>query len=249
MNAIIISAGSSTRLGHYTKKLPKGLLKIKGKTLLERQITILRKYDIKNITIITGPHSEKFNLHNVAYIRDNEYTKHDVLGSFMVASQLLNNDVIVSYADIIFDENVLKTILYAKCDLGIAVDLNWKKAYDERTQHPIEQADNVLINNGRIIQIKKNITIVKKNESLGEFIGIMKLTKKGGCILVEKYNKLEKTHEGKFHEAPSLQKAYLTDMLQELIDSKINVVPIIISGKWYEIDTPQDLKKVRDIFD
>ena len=40
---------------------------------------------------------------------------------------------------------------------------------------------------------------------------------------------------------PSLKKAVLTDMLQELIDSKIIILPIIISGKWYEIDTPQDL--------
>jgi choline kinase len=44
---------------------------------------------------------------------------------------------------------------------------------------------------------------------------------------------------------PSLKKAVLTDMLQELIDSKIIILPIIISGKWYEIDTPQDLEMVK----
>jgi len=248
MKAIIISAGSATRLGYHTKKLPKGLLKINGKTILERQIINFRKHDIKNITIITGPHSEKYNLNDITYIHDDDYSKHDVLGSFMVARHLLNDDVIVSYADILYDENILKTILDCKCELGIAVDLNWKEAYERRTQHPIEQADNVLINNGKIILIKKNITSINKNKFLGEFIGIMKLTKKGCSILVEKYNKLEKTHIGKFHEAPSLQKAYLTDMLQELIDSKINVVPIITSGKWYEIDTIQDLKKIRKLF-
>ena len=31
-------------------------------------------------------------------------------------------------------------------------------------------------------------------------------------------------------------------MIQELIDSEIKVEPILISGKWYEIDTPQDLE-------
>jgi NDP-sugar pyrophosphorylase family protein len=44
---------------------------------------------------------------------------------------------------------------------------------------------------------------------------------------------------------PSLEKAVLTDMFQELIDSRIIVSPIIISGKWYEIDTPQDLEMVK----
>ena len=47
---------------------------------------------------------------------------------------------------------------------------------------------------------------------------------------------------------PSLQKAVLTGMLQELIDSKIIISPIIISGKWYEIDTPQDLEIARKKF-
>ena len=73
----------------------------------------------------------------------------------------------------------------------------------------------------------------------------MKLSKKGAKIFVEKFNNLIKFHEGKFHNAPSIKKAYLTDMLQELIDSGILVEPIIINGKWYEIDTPQDLQIAR----
>ena len=64
-------------------------------------------------------------------------------------------------------------------------------------------------------------------------------------IFVKMFEKLEKTHKGKFHEMSSLKKAVLTDMFQELIDSRIIVSPIIISGKWYEIDTPQDLEMVK----
>ena len=47
---------------------------------------------------------------------------------------------------------------------------------------------------------------------------------------------------------PSLKKAVLTDMLQELIDSKIIISPIIISGKWSEIDTLQDLEIAKKKF-
>jgi NDP-sugar pyrophosphorylase family protein len=73
----------------------------------------------------------------------------------------------------------------------------------------------------------------------------MKLSKSGAKIFIEKFNYLIKSHEGKFHNAQSIKKAYLTDMLQELIDSGILVEPIIINGKWYEIDTPQDLQIAR----
>jgi NDP-sugar pyrophosphorylase family protein len=76
----------------------------------------------------------------------------------------------------------------------------------------------------------------------------MKLSKKGSKIFLGKYSELEISHQGKFHNAPSLERAYLTDMLQELIDSGIRISPIYISGKWCEIDTPQDLKKARKLF-
>ena len=73
----------------------------------------------------------------------------------------------------------------------------------------------------------------------------MKLSKKGANIFVEKFNHLIESHKGKFHAAPSIKKAYLTDMIQELIDSGFLVEPIIINGKWHEIDTPEDLQTVR----
>ena len=94
-------------------------------------------------------------------------------------------------------------------------------------------------------RIKKNILNQGKT---GEFLGLMKLSAKGSDIFVKKFLDLEKSHVGPFHDAPSLQKAYLTDMIQELIDSKIDVKPIIVSGKWCEIDTRQDLERACKMF-
>ena len=54
MKAIIISAGSAGRLGELVKDKPKGLLDINGKTLIDRQISLLRKNGIDNVIIITG---------------------------------------------------------------------------------------------------------------------------------------------------------------------------------------------------
>ena len=117
-----------------------------------------------------------------------------------------------------------------------------------RTAHPKEQADNVLIQDDKIIKIKKNILKYEKFQLRGEFIGLMKLSEKGTKIFVKKYNQMLEFHKGKFQDAPSLNKAYLTDLIQELIDSEIEVLPIFIDGKWSEIDTPQDLEKARNYF-
>ena len=37
-------------------------------------------------------------------------------------------------------------------------------------------------------------------------------------------------------------------MIQELVDSKEDIEPVLITGKWCEIDTIQDLKKAEEIF-
>jgi len=248
MKVIIIGAGSATRLGNHAKELPKGLLDINGKSILERQITLFRKFGLNNITIITGPHEEKFNFENVTYIKDEQFDEHDVLGSFMAARAILTDDVIISYSDILFDESILEKMLDFNGDIGIVIDLQWEKAYVGRTEHPKEEADKVLIEKNEILKIKKNIVSYNKEQVLGEFVGLMKLSKTGCTTFVEKYNQLEKTHDGQFQEAPSFKKAYLTDMLQELIDNDINIKPIIIDGKWCEIDTPQDLERARREF-
>ncbi len=122
--------------------------------------------------------------------------------------------------------------------------MNWEKSYKIRTDHPKLEAENVELENGKIIKIKKYI----KNDHVGEFLGIIKLSPIGSEIFVKKYEELIKTHEGKFHQAPSILKAYLKDMLQELIDSKIPIDPVFISGKWCEIDTMQDLKNAEKMF-
>ena len=245
MRVIIIAAGSSTRLAKETLSISKGLLKINDKSIIQIQLDLFKKNQLSNITIITGPNKEKFNFQNVNYVQDNEFQNHDVLGSLMVCKSIMDDEILTTYSDIIFNKKILGSMLDFKGDIGIAVDLNWEKNYVNRTQHPKSEADNVLMENNKILKIQKNIKDSKPTQNIGEFIGLMKLSKKGAKIFVEKFNHLIKSHKGKFHDSPSLKNAYLTDMLQELIDSGFLVEPIIISGKWCEIDTPQDLQLAR----
>lgn len=247
MNAIIIAAGSGKRISKNVKNVPKSMVLVNGKPIIEYQISVLKQVGIDDIIVITGPHSEKFSLENVRYINDQNHSDHDILGSLMEAKNFLKNEALVLYSDIIFEKNIVQQMLKSKGDISIAVDMNWEKMYEGRTEHPVSEAENVQLTKMKIIsKIKKNIK--NKNNDVGEFLGIMKMTKKGGNQFVYEYEKLVKNHKGNFHEAASISKAYVTDMIQELVNLKINVEPILISGKWCEIDTMQDLKNAERIF-
>ena len=101
-------------------------------------------------------------------------------------------------------------------------------------------------NSRNILEIRKNIQ--NSNLEIGEFLGIVKLSNNGCKLLLKKYDEIRNDDNGRFHDAESSTKAYLTDMIQELIDSKIEVKPIFISGKWCEIDTIEDLKRAENMF-
>ena len=122
------------------------------------KIDLFKNKNFNGIIIITGPNSDKFDFDDVIYINDINHMKHDVLGSLMVAKSYMNDEIITTYSDIVFDEKILNSIIEFTGDFGIAVDLNWKKKYVNRDQHPKSEADNVVIDNENILKIRKNIT-------------------------------------------------------------------------------------------
>jgi len=247
MKCIIIAAGTGSRLGEKGSKLPKSLLQINAQTILSRQISILKKTGIDEIVVITGPYAEKFPSIDITYVNDRDYNEHDILGSLLVAKDHIQGDLVITYSDILFDELVLEQIIQQKCDIGIAIDMDWKQAYEGRTLHPLSEAENVLLDDNKtILKIQKNIKASEKG--VGEFLGLVKLSSNGAKIISDKFEYLLTNHKGKFHDAISLKKAYITDFIQELINSKIIVTPIFISGKWCEIDTNQDLERAQKMF-
>jgi len=245
MKVIFIAAGYGSRL---KQDIPKPLVEVNGLSILQRQILLFQKYGIDDIIIIVGPEKEKFNLKNVRYIHDVDFDKHEQLGSLMAAKSEINNDVIILFADILFDEQILDQILKSTSDISIALDLDWEKSYLERIDNPASDADKILIKNDKIIKISKNIDSYKIGEDTGEFLGLLKLSKHGSKFFVELYDKLIETHSGKFHESTSIDNSKLLDFLQEILQSNFKLTPIITKGKWCEIDTPLDLERAKKMF-
>ena len=249
MKAIIVAAGVGSRLGDLTKELPKPLIDVNGKSILERQILSFKKFGIDKIVIIRGPHREKFSFKNVTYVDDDDYENHNLLGSLMVAENELNEDVIISYGDIIIDETILEQILAFSGNAGLAIDYNWKKNHSGKSKELLGKISVVTIKNNSISNIGYYENIDENPDSiLGEFIGIMKLSPLSANYFITKYNELKTNHDGKFHDSPSINFGIITDMINELIHNKIQFLPIKISGVWCEIDTQQDLDNAKKLF-
>ncbi len=242
IKAIIIAAGMSSRLMELTDDKPKSMLEINGKTILQRQMEIFHQCGITDITIIRGYKKEKINYTGVKYVYNMNYRRNNILESLMYAEGEMDNEFICTYSDILFDKSVVKKLLKSKVDFSAIVDRDWIKNYKNRFQHPIEEAENVVVKKGKVTKIGKT---VNANEAYGEFIGMVKFSKKGAEILKKEHSRVKKQlgPNSPFHEALSLEKAYLTDMFQELVERGYKVAPVDIKGGWMELDTKEDFKK------
>lgn len=263
VSKVIINAGGrGIRLSPLTDSKPKCLLNISGKTILQRQIEIFRACDITDISIIRGHKKEKINLpqpvctrlllpaqaggqaDRIKYYDDKECT--GMLTGLFNAEKEMKGEFIIVYSDILFDKGVVEKLIKSSQDISIVVDTDWQDYYQGRTEHPVEEAENVIIRDDKIIKIGKHLT---EKESDGEFIGMIKFSGQGGNIFKSEYYKAKTKYWDKpFQKAEIFQKAYWTDMLQELIDNGIDIYSVEIKQKWWEIDTVQDLKKVRRVF-
>ncbi|UCG93695.1 MAG: phosphocholine cytidylyltransferase family protein [Candidatus Aerophobus sp.] len=247
MKAIIVAAGPSSRLMPITNEKPKCLLEVGSQTILERILEALRKNGIENIAVVRGYHSNLINYPNVTYYHNPNFRKNNILRSLFYAEDEMNDDFIFSYSDIIYSKEIVEKLIHSDADIALIVDINWTQRYKGRDQHPISEAELAKVENGRVVKIGKEV--VKPEEAHGEFIGLAKFTRPGVEVLRATYHRVtEECPNASFHHATSLEKAYMTDMLQELVDNGAVVKNIDIESGWMEIDTPQDLERARRLF-
>ena len=248
VKALIIAAGTGSRLKSYTEELPKCMLKFGDKTLLEHQLEMYGDCGINNVALIRGFQKEKIDYPNIRYYENSDYENNNILNSIFYAEEELGGHVIVAYSDILFESNVVERLLQSEHDISIVVDIDWRAYYVDRAEHPIEEAENVVFDaNNNVIEIGKILT--DKHDVHGEFIGMMKLSPKGAEVFKRHFHRAKSLFQGKpFQRAKVFEKAYLTDMIQEMADLGVPVHCVIIERGWKEIDTVEDYEKALEAF-
>ena len=240
---LIVAAGLGSRLKGHTEHNPKCMLDFGGKTLLQRQLLSYKDNGIEDISLIRGYKKNKIDYKGIKYFDNNEYKNNNILNSIFYGEDIINGNIIISYSDILFEPFVVKRAMESDHDISVIVDVEWRDYYIGRKEHPLSEAENVIFNsNNEVVKIGKIAS--DKEEVHGEFIGMIKLNHRGCEILKQNFHRVKKLYWNKpFQRAKTFQKAYLTDMIQELVDIGIKIHCVIIERGWKEIDTVEDYQK------
>ena len=85
MKAIILAAGPGSRLRPLTNSLPKCMLPIKGKPILQNILDLFRANGVADITVVTGHQGDKITDPNISRVVNRDYLNNNILHSMMCA--------------------------------------------------------------------------------------------------------------------------------------------------------------------
>ena len=247
MKAVIIAAGKGTRMRGFTRELPKCLaIVLNGKSLLETQLEVLRFCGISDISVVRGYKAEKINYPGIRYYFNDRYEGNNILESLFYAEREMDGSVIISYGDIWYGADIVEKLAQATGDITLAVDVQWRDTYLGRKEHPVEEAELVRWNENQEVTDIGKIGL-EAGRIDGEFIGMMKLSPTGCKIFKECFHRARDLFARKpFQRSPLFEKAYLTDLLQEMADQDISIHCAVVGNEWREIDTLEDLDRVSE---
>ena len=239
MRVIILAAGQGTRLKPLTDDRPKCMVKLNNKPLIEYQLDLFEKNGVEDINVITGYLEEMIEYNVIRKFFNPNFNNTNMVYTLFSASILFDGeeDILISYGDIIFNETVYEKITKSTDEINVVIDKNWKDYWSARMNNPLNDAETLKINNeGKIIEIGKKPNSF--NDIEGQYIGLIKIRKDVVKNFLSLYKSLD---QSLLYDGKDFDNMYMTSFLQMLADNKNDLSPVYIYNGWLEVDEPTDL--------
>ena len=235
MKIIFLAAGRGKRI--FKKiKINKCLISINKKTIIENLIENIPKPIRKNIFIVTGFNKNKIinktNKYKINFLHNKNYKNTEMVETLRVALMKINDDILISYTDIIYDKFLINLFLKKKYkNITLPIKTNWRKVWDIRGKKAEQDAETLIFKKDKLLEIGGKIQNI--NTIKAQFMGLLFIPKKKRLDLLN------------FLSNPKYKKIQTTKLLNDLIKKKMKINVIKTKNIWYEFDDYQDLKNFK----
>ncbi|RAX51936.1 sugar nucleotidyltransferase [Helicobacter sp. 16-1353] len=247
MKALILAAGRGTRLAPLTDSIPKCMVLYNNKPIIDYELEVLKNNGISSIAVVGGYLNDvlkKYVNTKIEYffINDNFHNTNMVSTMFCAKDFMKlcieqKEDLIISYADIIYNDIVVEKLKNYNGEFGVIIDKDWHKLWSNRFENPLIDAETLKLKDNKIIEIGKKPTHI--DEIQGQYIGLFKISYSFLETMIAFYDSLDKNA---VYDGKDFDNMYMTSFIQKLIDRFNNIEPVFINRGWVEIDSPKDLE-------
>lgn len=240
MKSIILAAGQGTRLRPITDNRPKCLVELCGKTLLEHQIKVLNQLGIVDIHVVGGYLAEQIKPYDVTLHLNEKYSTTNMVSTlFSIAEEMTGEeDLIISYGDIVFQRNVLDLLISSKAPITLTIDKQWRRYWEARMEDPLLDAETLILNKDNYITELGKVPN-DYNEIHGQYTGLIKVSSSYVNKFKNTWLSMDRDH---IFDGQTFDNMYMTSFLQYLIDHGWKIKASIIKNGWAEVDCIADLE-------
>jgi choline kinase len=247
LTAIILAAGRGSRLHPYTESCPKCLTVLGDATLLDRQLATLHACGVENIVIATGYLADMLERPGIVCVNNPLWAETNMVESLFCAEGEFTDDIIITYSDIVYEPRVLKALLDSSADVSVVVDRHWRALWERRFDEPLSDAETLRLDDrGDIIEIGEPPESFDQIEA--QYIGLMRFRGAGVAALRNGYASMGEADRAWKEKRPA-ERAYMTDLLSELILLGHRVHSVPVDAGWLEVDTVHDYKLYASMFE
>jgi choline kinase len=239
VKALILAAGQGTRLRPLTDDRPKCLVELVGKSLLERQVTVLRRAGILDITVVSGYRANQIAALGFATIMNPRYAETNMVTSLFSAVDIMDDsqDLLICYGDIVYESRVLSSLLAVDAPLTVMIDRQWLRYWRQRLEDPLTDVETLKLGlDGRLRELGKKPRDYSEIE--GQYIGLIKVRADHVANIKREYASMDRAAiDGK-----DFDNMYMTSFIQYLIDHDWDVRVAETDNGWLEVDSVSDLQ-------
>lgn len=231
--AVILAAGRGSRMKSLTNERPKCLLELAGHSLLEWQLKALKAAGIKRIIVVCGYLGVKIK-GDFEKVDNTRWAETNMVRSLECIFPHLNQEesIIVSYADIVYKEEHVQTLINTKGEICITYDTSWENLWRLRQDNPLIDAETFKQQNGVLLDIGEKPNSL--DDIQGQYMGLLKITPNGIAWISNYTRKLP---------SEKVDKLDMTSLLRGLLNNHKEIKVCPVNGGWCECDTAEDIKR------
>lgn len=227
--ALLLAAGTGSRLAPLTDMVPKCLVPVNEISILERLIDSLQEHNFKRLVIVVGHQADCIRNFlgtqaggmEITYITSPLYKTTNNIYSLWLARKVIEEPFLLIESDLVFDSKLLKGMLHPD-RIAVAGSQPWM------------DGTTVTINNRQKIDAF-HCGVHKHNDNHYKTVNIYSLSTITWQLLRERLD---------WHISNNLVNGYYETVFADMVDEGcLSLTPVFFdANRWYEIDTIVDLR-------
>ena len=170
MKVIILAAGQGTRLRPLTNDRPKCMVEYKNKPLINYILETIKECNINDIVIVNGYKKKVLEKYleneNLIFSTNEDFGSTNMVSTLFCAKDFMDDDLIISYADIIYKKDILLELIKSEKEFSVVVDRNWKELWSLRMENPLDDAETLIMDESKnLTEIGQKTSDINKVQS------------------------------------------------------------------------------------